>query len=189
MAPRVAQHPAFARQAALDARVPAPCVKTLQPNDFVREYRDRKKIALPVKIGIRTASADESEAAMTHARAEVNRADITLDDERVELYNDAIRRHVLAVALVKAEDVTKPFFDHAANDAIRIAFTPTTLSVLWDAYATLCVAESPTFEQVDEQEALECAELLAGGVDGLSARARRLAHALLTELRVTTPAN
>jgi hypothetical protein len=186
MAPRVAQHPAFARAKAMDARVPPPRVKELQPNDFVREYRDRKKIALPVKVGIRTASADESETAMSHARAEVNRADITIEDERVELYNDAIRRHVLAVALVKAEDVTKPFFDAVPNDAIRVAFTPTTLSVLWDEYATLCVAESPTFEQVDEQEALECAELLAGGVDTLSARARRLAHALLTELRTPT---
>ena len=185
MAPPVAKHPAFARAQAIDARVPAPRVKVLPPSAFEIGYRTRNKLAGPVSVGLRCLSAEESSAASELGIAEAQRADLDTEDERHEAYNAAAMRHLLAVALVDPLDVSKPYFKSAANDMVRVAFTPATMLVLTQEYDALCIAESPSSPMIDEPTALDLAERLASDFDTMTPRARRLAAELHAEMTAT----
>lgn len=179
-------HAAFARNAALDARVPAPADVTVPPSGFAASYRKRPQH--PVKVGLRLLSEKESLDALGHAARDADRPDLK-EESWAEVYSAALMCHVLAVACCDPANVEQSYFRDVPNHEIQQAFTPTTIRALWQRYETLQIESSPLTPEADADEAAELARMLTDGGLAIVPRAtKRLLHQALVELRAAIDA-
>ena len=185
---------AFAKQAATQRALapekrPAPKVVRVPAEAFADTWSGRPKPGETRAMGLRIISAADvqavreaaSKTAWSHHPRE---ADV---DARIEHYNDALMREVLAIALCKPEDASLPYWDKVASTAVFVALTEAGVRLLWQAYEELKVSADPTGEQATEDDVKALLDAFEDGrVDGLgpvkAARMKRLVSAAVMVL-------
>lgn len=164
---------------------PAPRVVTLPTSAFADDW-DRKPRE-PMQIGLRLVSEGDIERARAAALQKALEMVPEPCDERIEQFNDAIMRGVIARATCMPEDAREPFFEMPEDD-VQNALTDDGVRLLWHEFDVLKVESCGYLAEATEDELVDLAAML-GDRDAWEAlpvakfkRLRRLALHMLEEL-------
>lgn len=159
----------------------------LPPSAFNEAWARRPMQA--ALVGLRLVGETAILAAQTDAVEKAWEAVGRAEDEalRLEVFNDFNITNVLARAVVRAEDVSIPYFAPAPEDLIREALTSGGIRRLWDEFVKISITDGPLRPEIDAADLALWPELEArvnAAPPENQAHARRLLWAVIDELRV-----
>lgn len=164
---------------------PAPRVVELPPEAFADDW-DRKP-SQPMMVGLRLVSEGDVDRARSMALHKAIEMVPEPGDVRVDAFNDAVMRNVLARATCMPEDAREPFFPLPEAD-IEMALTDAAVKKLWIELDRLKVESSSYLGEADDDQLALLAGLLVEP-DAWAAlppikqtRLRRLCLSLLDDL-------
>jgi hypothetical protein len=137
-----------------------------------------------VCVGLRLPSEQDVQVARAEAARIAWEMHPTPEDEdnRVDAFNDACMRWILAKALCTPNDVTRNYFE-VPEDTVPAAFNTTGIQLLWDALEEAYDEASPIMPaEATDEELAGLAEAIRALPETKQPRFRRLAAALLAEL-------
>lgn len=105
-----------------------------------------------VTIGIRVPSDDDTEAAKEAAMERVSQLPSGADQsDRIDAYNDALVKNLVACSTCVPTDVTQRFFG-MGEDEIDVRLTTDGVRRLWQEVEALRIAENPGMPEAGDEE-------------------------------------
>jgi hypothetical protein len=127
-----------------------PRVVELPPSAWSADRPDRPMSA--VSIGIRVPSDDDTEAAKEAAMERVAQLPSGADQsDRIDAYNDALVKNLVACSTCVPTDVTQRFFG-MGEDEIDVRLTTDGVRRLWHEVEALRIAENPGMPEAGDEE-------------------------------------
>jgi hypothetical protein len=164
---------------------PAPKVIELPPSAFADDWDNRP--SEPMRVGLRLIAEGDIERARASALVRAQETIAEGGQDRVDAFNDAIMRLVIARATCMPDDVREPFFNLPEED-VQAALTTDAVKLLWHEYDVLKVESCTYLPEADEDDLVDLSVALldqdAWGALTVekSKRLRRIARHMLEEL-------
>jgi hypothetical protein len=162
-------------------KVPASKTFRVEPQHFADTWEN--KPADGFLIGIRVPSEADVQGARAEAIKAARGASVEEDEDRIQVFNDALMCCAVASAICDPSDVSAahPFFD-MPDDMVPLAFKPKTIKYIFDLTEILHIEQSPVFVEITPEEEFKLVSLLSEddpyqGLDRVRAmKVRRLLH-------------
>ena len=146
------------KQLTLSVRRP-PEIRVFSPKIFASSYEKRPTDDIAVGIKLLSdfdISCAKGNASKTAWAMVPNHNSI---DERVDAYNDALMRRIVCACTTDPNDLSKPWFKQGILE-VEIALTSDGVKAIFDAYEAACMAMSPVYRELSEEELPDFVELL-----------------------------